>query len=90
MVKSVRQYCTKMLTLIRHVQISVDGFPIDQEIDVGVDFVTPAKPGGYVSYWRLASPTGQMFGQRVWVFIQVCSTIDCFFVLIGFGTSFVI
>uniref|UniRef100_A0A0E0BWQ2 ZZ-type domain-containing protein n=2 Tax=Oryza meridionalis TaxID=40149 RepID=A0A0E0BWQ2_9ORYZ len=51
--------------------ISVDGFPIDQEIDVGVDFVTPAKPGGYVSYWRLASPTGQMFGQRVWVFIQV-------------------
>ncbi|XP_006652412.2 protein JOKA2 [Oryza brachyantha] len=51
--------------------ISVDGFPIDQEIDVGVDFVTPTKPGRYISYWRLASPAGQMFGQRVWVIIQV-------------------
>ncbi|KAF0913064.1 hypothetical protein E2562_020219 [Oryza meyeriana var. granulata] len=51
--------------------ISVDGFPIDQEIDVGVDFVAPAMPGRYISYWRLASPTGQMFGQQVWVLIQV-------------------
>ncbi|KAG8082363.1 hypothetical protein GUJ93_ZPchr0014g47553 [Zizania palustris] len=51
--------------------ISVDGFPIDQEIDIGVDFVAPAKPGSYISYWRLASPTGQMFGQQVWVLIQV-------------------
>ncbi|KAL5215167.1 hypothetical protein ABZP36_004319 [Zizania latifolia] len=51
--------------------ISVDGFPIDQEINIGVDFVAPAKPGCYVSYWRLASPAGEMFGQRVWVLIQV-------------------
>uniref|UniRef100_A0A0E0K1V8 ZZ-type domain-containing protein n=1 Tax=Oryza punctata TaxID=4537 RepID=A0A0E0K1V8_ORYPU len=52
-------------------EIPVDGFPVDQEIDVAVDFVAPARPGRYISYWRLASPSGQKFGQRVWVHIQV-------------------
>lgn len=63
-------------------QIPVDGFPVDQEIDVAVDFVAPARPGRYISYWRLASPSGQKFDQRVWVHIQVVnSTIP--FVHIG-------
>lgn len=53
------------------VQIHVDGFPVDKEIDVPVDFVAPTRPGRYISYWRLASPSGQKFGQRVWVHIQV-------------------
>jgi next to BRCA1 gene 1 protein len=53
------------------VQIPVNGFPVDKEIDVAVDFVSPARPGRYISYWRLASPSGQKFGQRVWVDIQV-------------------
>ncbi|KAF0935884.1 hypothetical protein E2562_036522 [Oryza meyeriana var. granulata] len=52
-------------------EIPVNGFPVDQEIDVAVDFVAPARPGRYISYWRLASPSGQKFGQRVWVHIQV-------------------
>jgi next-to-BRCA1 protein 1 len=41
------------------------------ETDVCVDFVAPAKPGRYISYWRLTSPDLQTFGQRVWVLIQV-------------------
>uniref|UniRef100_A0A0D9VHR8 ZZ-type domain-containing protein n=1 Tax=Leersia perrieri TaxID=77586 RepID=A0A0D9VHR8_9ORYZ len=52
-------------------EIPVNGFPVDQEIDVAVDFMAPARPGRYISYWRLASPSGQKFGQRVWVHIQV-------------------
>nr|XP_010929908.2 LOW QUALITY PROTEIN: protein NBR1 homolog [Elaeis guineensis] len=52
-------------------EIPVNGFPLDTEIDIAVDFRAPSRPGRYVSYWRLASPSGQMFGQRVWVLIQV-------------------
>ncbi|KAL6634673.1 hypothetical protein ACP70R_027344 [Stipagrostis hirtigluma subsp. patula] len=52
-------------------EIPVNGFPVDKEIDVAVDFVAPARPGRYISYWRLASSSGQKFGQRVWVHIQV-------------------
>jgi len=59
------------------VQIPVNGFPVDKEIDVAVDFVAPTRPGRYISYWRLASPSGQKFGQRVWVHIQV-PYLSCF------------
>jgi len=52
-------------------QIPVNGFPIDKELDVAVDFTAPSRPGRYVSYWKMASPSGQKFGQRVWVRIQV-------------------
>ncbi|KAJ1279769.1 hypothetical protein BS78_04G180800 [Paspalum vaginatum] len=52
-------------------EIPLNGFPVDKEIDVAVDFVAPTRPGRYISYWRLASPSGQKFGQRVWVHIQV-------------------
>lgn len=44
---------------------------IDQELDIAVDFISPELPGRYISYWRMASPSGQKFGQRVWVLIQV-------------------
>ncbi|KAG1331413.1 protein NBR1 [Cocos nucifera] len=52
-------------------EIPVNGCPVDTEIDIAVDFTAPSRPGRYVSYWRLASPSGQKFGQRVWVLIQV-------------------
>uniref|UniRef100_A0ACD5V7M5 Uncharacterized protein n=1 Tax=Avena sativa TaxID=4498 RepID=A0ACD5V7M5_AVESA len=52
-------------------EISQFGFPVGGETDVCVDFVAPAKPGRYISYWRLTSPDLQTFGQRVWVLIQV-------------------
>jgi hypothetical protein len=47
--------------------------PIDPgvEVDISVEMVAPSLPGRYVSYWRLASPEGTRFGQRVWVDITV-------------------
>jgi hypothetical protein len=52
-------------------QISMYGIAGGEEVDVAVDFLAPAKPGRYASYWRLASPSGKKFGQRIWVLIQV-------------------
>lgn len=45
--------------------------PVDSELDIAVDFVAPEEPGEYASYWRMSSPSGQQFGHRVWVVIQV-------------------
>lgn len=47
------------------------GFPVDGELDVAVDFVAPAILGQYMSYWQMISPSGQKFGEEVWVIIQV-------------------
>ncbi|KAJ6814225.1 protein NBR1-like protein [Iris pallida] len=52
-------------------EIPADGFPVEGELDIAVDFMAPSRPGRYVSYWRMSSPSGQKFGQRVWVLIQV-------------------
>ncbi|KAL3512738.1 hypothetical protein ACH5RR_025455 [Cinchona calisaya] len=52
-------------------EIASVGISVDQEHDVAVDFLAPDRPGRYISYWRMASPSGQKFGQRVWVLIQV-------------------
>jgi len=58
-------------TLSVEVEIPADGLPVDNELDVAVDFTAPGLPGRYVSYWRMIAPGGQKFGQRVWVLIQV-------------------
>ncbi|RRT70762.1 hypothetical protein B296_00027899 [Ensete ventricosum] len=55
----------------RLTQIPADGFPVNEKVDIAVDLTSPAMPGRYFSYWRLASPFGHKFGQRVWVLIQV-------------------
>ncbi|XP_047329939.1 protein JOKA2 [Impatiens glandulifera] len=52
-------------------QISVEGLAVGKEIDIAVDFCAPEFPGRYISYWRLSSPSGPTFGQRVWVLIEV-------------------
>lgn len=52
-------------------QVPAAGLPVEQELDVAVDFIAPKIPGQYISYWRMALPTGQKFGQRIWVLIQV-------------------
>eukprot|EP01018_Ginkgo_biloba_P015454 Gb_13685 [translate_table: standard] len=54
-----------------NMQIQEQGHPVDEELDAVVDFIAPIQPGRYVSYWRLMAPSGQKFGQRVWVLIQV-------------------
>lgn len=45
--------------------------PVEGELDIAVDFTAPELPGRYISYWRMVSPWGVKFGQRVWVLIQV-------------------
>ncbi|KAG6508881.1 protein JOKA2-like [Zingiber officinale] len=55
-------------------EISFDGFPME-EVDIAVDFVSPAMAGRYVSYWRLATPSGHKFGQQVWLLIEVDTSL---------------
>ncbi|CAA2973455.1 NBR1 homolog [Olea europaea subsp. europaea] len=57
------------------VEVPAAGLPVEQELDVAVDFIAPKIPGQYISYWRMALPTGQKFGQRIWVLIQVDASI---------------
>ncbi|KAL6509645.1 hypothetical protein OROGR_022955 [Orobanche gracilis] len=57
------------------VQIPVAGLMTDEELEVAVDFVSPELPGRYISYWRMTLPSGQKFGQRVWVLIQVDASL---------------
>ncbi|KAG0455414.1 hypothetical protein HPP92_024706 [Vanilla planifolia] len=52
-------------------EIPETGFPVDAELDIAVDCVAPSSPGHYRSYWQLALPSGQKFGEHVWVVIQV-------------------
>ncbi|KAI4343706.1 hypothetical protein L6164_011023 [Bauhinia variegata] len=56
-------------------EIPVDGVPVDKEIDIAIDFRAPKSPGRYISYWKMASPSGKKFGQRVWVLIQVGASL---------------
>eukprot|EP00246_Nothoceros_aenigmaticus_P018380 TRINITY_DN958_c0_g1_i1.p1 TRINITY_DN958_c0_g1~~TRINITY_DN958_c0_g1_i1.p1 ORF type:complete len:748 (+),score=143.90 TRINITY_DN958_c0_g1_i1:179-2422(+) len=53
------------------VELPENGLAPEAEVDASVDLVAPEKPGRYVSHWRLQAPTGQKFGHRVWVLIQV-------------------
>ncbi|KAL4584885.1 hypothetical protein LXL04_009495 [Taraxacum kok-saghyz] len=61
--------------LSNHVSVDIeipnDGLGVEKELDIAVEFSAPQLPGRYISYWRMASPSGQKFGQRVWVLIQV-------------------
>lgn len=57
-------------------QITSDGLAVNQELDVAVVFTASELPGKYISYWRMASPSGQNFGQRVWVLIQVDPSVN--------------
>ncbi|KAG9132955.1 hypothetical protein Leryth_021846 [Lithospermum erythrorhizon] len=52
-------------------EIAADGVQVDQELDVAVNFIAPELHGRHISYWRTTLPTGQKFGQLVWVLIEV-------------------
>ncbi|KAG9138023.1 hypothetical protein Leryth_001283 [Lithospermum erythrorhizon] len=56
-------------------KIAAAGVHADQELDVAVDFIAPVLHGRHISYWRMALPTGQIFGQRVWVLIEVDASL---------------
>lgn len=42
-----------------------------QEVEISVNLVAPAEPGRYTSYYKLTSPEGIKFGQRLWASIVV-------------------
>lgn len=48
--------------------------PPNQVVDLSVDLTAPNAPGTYRGYWRLRSPQGEFFGDRVWVEIVVSTT----------------
>jgi len=51
--------------------VTVSPLSPGEDTDIVVDMSAPTKPGRYVSYWRLAQPNGDRFGQRIWVDIVV-------------------
>jgi len=51
--------------------VSVPAVNAGDEIDISVDMVSPSRAGRYIGYWRLSSPDGTRFGQRVWVDVVV-------------------
>lgn len=58
---------------------------MDEDIDAVVHFIAPVEPGPYVSHWRLMLPSGQMFGEPMWVFIQVRCSVKCSHVIVLFA-----
>ncbi|KZV23483.1 hypothetical protein F511_16839 [Dorcoceras hygrometricum] len=57
------------------IKIPATGLPVRQELDVAVDMFSPELKGPYVSYWRMISPSGEMFGERLWVIMQVTEKV---------------
>lgn len=54
------------------VPLSVEGSVApNSEVDVSVNLVAPEKPGRYTGYWKMCTPEGRKFGQRVWASIVV-------------------
>jgi len=45
----------------------------EEEVDISVELQTPSKPGRYVGFWRLVTPDGTRFGQRVWTDLYVAT-----------------
>lgn len=63
-------------------QIPEEGVPVGDKFDVAVEFRAPKSPGCYTSSWRMASPTGRRFGERVEVTIKVISIVGITFFLL--------
>ena len=40
-------------------------------VDVTVDLVAPLAPGIYQGFWSMRAPTGLLFGERIWVGVEV-------------------
>ena len=45
--------------------------PPGETYDVYVDVVTPDQPGQYVGYYTMQNPSGELFGDRIWVAVEV-------------------
>ena len=40
-------------------------------VDITVDLVAPLEPGIYQGFWSMRAPTGLLFGERIWVGVDV-------------------
>ncbi|KAH9624323.1 hypothetical protein KSS87_005237 [Heliosperma pusillum] len=58
------------------IQVPVSGLDVGHELNIAVDFIAPELPGRYNSMWRMADPSGQMFGPRLLVQIKVDPSVD--------------
>jgi hypothetical protein len=52
-------------------EMAIPPTPKDAEVDISVQFTAPATSGTYTSTWRLLEPGGKLFGNRVFVVINV-------------------
>eukprot|EP01118_Nematostelium_gracile_P009690 TRINITY_DN3272_c0_g2_i1.p1 TRINITY_DN3272_c0_g2~~TRINITY_DN3272_c0_g2_i1.p1 ORF type:complete len:553 (-),score=140.54 TRINITY_DN3272_c0_g2_i1:92-1750(-) len=51
--------------------VGVPALVPENSVEVSVSMTAPKLPGRYVGYWRLSTPDGTRFGQRIWVDIVV-------------------
>ncbi len=51
--------------------VSVPSTAAGSTVDLSVALVAPDEPGTYTGYWQMQTPTGQRFGTRMFVRIQV-------------------
>merc|ERR1712137_804182 len=49
---------------------------LGSEVQLAVDLVAPQRAGRYIAYFRLISPSGKKFGQRIWCTVNVVENDD--------------
>ncbi|CAG2162706.1 unnamed protein product [Oppiella nova] len=52
-------------------RVLVDPLAPGDYTDIAVDMISPQKSGIYTGQWRMSTPTGQFFGEIIWVIITV-------------------
>lgn len=50
---------------------AVPSVEANSSVDVALRMTSPANAGRYTGFWRLCTPEGVRFGQRLWVDINV-------------------
>ncbi|KAL8041897.1 hypothetical protein ABFX02_09G014700 [Erythranthe guttata] len=53
------------------VGVPATGLPVGHDLDFSVEFTSPELKGYYTSYWIMKSPSGEQFGELIWIYIQV-------------------
>ncbi|KAL7098407.1 hypothetical protein ACP275_09G016000 [Erythranthe tilingii] len=53
------------------VGVPATGLPVGHDLDFSVEFTSPERKGYYTSYWIMKSPSGEQFGELIWIYIQV-------------------
>ncbi|KAI8360527.1 hypothetical protein B0O80DRAFT_439487 [Mortierella sp. GBAus27b] len=56
---------------IKNPEVIVGSIGVNEHACIGLTLQAPPVPGRYISYWRLVTPSGQRFGQRIWCDILV-------------------